>query len=272
MSDQPPSVFARAEEFLTLFKRGAEFTKELIQENASLRRQLMQLKQQSRLAARDPGDWEKLRTELSRRIATLEEERKDTLDRMQELEQENQEFAQRYVQVEHENNNLANLYVASFQLHSTLDLEEVLRIVVEIVINLIGAEKFVIYLVDEKTGILEPVAAEGEERANLPRVPLGHGILGGAAMAEGATCRDAKGSDDLTSPIVCIPLRIENQPTGAIAIYRLLQQKDRFTPLDHELFNLLAGHAATAIFSAKLYARSERKRNTMQGLLQLLTK
>ncbi|CAG0958238.1 hypothetical protein MYXO_00607 [Myxococcaceae bacterium] len=272
MSDPERPLQTRAEEFLTLFTKGAELTRELVHENAHLRRRLLQMQQQTRLAARDPADWERHRRDLLHRIEGLEGERKETLSRLEELEHENEEFARRQVEVEQENNSLASLYVASFQLHSTLDLEEVLRIVVEIVINLIGAERFVVYLVDDKTGILEPVASEGEPAEGLVRIPLGQGILGGAALARGATCRDATASEDPSAPIVCIPLRIEDRPLGAIAIYNLLQQKDCFTPLDHELFNLLAGHAATAIFSARLYAQSERKRNTMQGLLQLLTK
>ncbi len=56
-----------------------------------------------------------------------------------------------------------------------------------------------------------------------------------------------------------------------IAIYRLLQQKERFQPLDFELFTLLAGHAATALFSSKLYERSEKKLSELQGFLDLLT-
>ena len=38
-----------------------------------------------------------------------------------------------------------------------------------------------------------------------------------------------------------------------------------------EAFALLAAHAATAIFAAKLYAQSERKLNTIQSFLDLLT-
>ena len=34
---------------------------------------------------------------------------------------------------------------------------------------------------------------------------------------------------------------------------------------------LLAAHAATAIFSSKLYSQSERKLNTIQSFLDLLT-
>jgi GAF domain-containing protein len=43
---------------------------------------------------------------------------------------------------------------------------------------------------------------------------------------------------------------------GVISINKLLVQKTEFTPTDFELFTLLAGHAATAIFSAKLYSTS----------------
>ena len=39
-----------------------------------------------------------------------------------------------------------------------------------------------------------------------------------------------------------------------------------------ELFTLLAGHAATAILASKLYSQSERKLNTIQGFIDLLTK
>ena len=72
-------------------------------------------------------------------------------------------------------------------------------------------------------------------------------------------------------PLVCIPLSVGDKTIGAIALYRMLVQKERFTALDHELFTLLGGHAATAILAAQLHAQSARKLNTMQGLIGLLT-
>ena len=71
---------------------------------------------------------------------------------------------------------------------------------------------------------------------------------------------------------MCVPLVVQNRLIGAIAVYGLLAQKDGFSALDHELFNMLGGHAATAIFAAKLYSQSERKLNTIQGFIDLLTK
>ena len=78
-------------------------------------------------------------------ITQLEEENRILKERYKEVEAENRDFASRYVEVEEENNNLANLYVASYQLHSTLDFKEVVRTILEIVINLVGSDQFAIF-------------------------------------------------------------------------------------------------------------------------------
>ena len=73
-------------------------------------------------------------------------------------------------------------------------------------------------------------------------------------------------------PIVCIPLKINSHVIGVIALFGLLEQKKKkLTRVDFELFSMLAGHAATAIFSSKLYSQSERKLSTMQGFIDLLS-
>ena len=269
MSDD---LFERADEFLAVFRRGAEFTKQLVDENARLRRRLVEVESRQDEAAQDNTEWSKLREELLERIRGLEGERTDVLERMRSLEEENRQFAARFVEVEEENNNLANLYVASYQLHSTLNVAEVVKIIIEIVINLVGAQSFAVYVHDEKTGLLEAVASEGEDVAVFPSMLLGEGVVG-SAVASGATyCSGEPTSADFSRPIVAIPLRVNDRPIGAIAIFELLVQKDGLTPLDHELFTLLAGHAATAIFAAQLHSQSERKLSTIQGFIDLLTK
>jgi hypothetical protein len=80
------------------------------------------------------------------------------------------------------------------------------------------------------------------------------------------------GSDELLDPIAAIPLHILGRPMGLLAIYRLFSQKQRFEPVDYQLFSMLAEHAATALFSATLYGDSERKRATYRGLVDLLLK
>jgi GAF domain len=272
MSHDDSDLQRKAEEFFALFRKGTDFTKELLRENERLRRQLVTVEDRQTSAAQSDLEWAKLRSELLGRIQSLEEEKQDVLERLRAVEEENRQFASRYLEVEEENNNLANLYISSFQLHSTLNLSEVLKIVVEIVINLIGAERFAIYIADERTRVLQPVACEGDSLASFPAATIGTGVVGEAVESGEIWCTDPSEGGDPKRPIVCIPLRLEDRPIGAIAIYALLQQKEGFTPLDHELFTLLGGHSATAVFAAQLYGLSERKLNTIQGFIDLLTK
>ena len=270
MSEDRSNKQNQGEEVLNILRRGTDFTREILQENERLRHELAAIQEAQHNAARSPADWGKLRVELLARISSLEEENQSFRVRLSEVEEENRRFADRYVEIEEENNNLANLYVASYQLHSTLDLGEVLKIVVEIVINLIGAEVFGVYLLDGRTDTLEVVAAEGVPITELPSCEVGRGVVGRAVTTGETTCLDTERSRDWTRPIVVIPLQIQQRPIGGIAIFSLLQQKEGFSALDHELFNLLGGHAATSIFASRLYSQSERKLNTIQGFLDLL--
>jgi hypothetical protein len=276
MSERQPPGNDKGAAVLAVFQRGAEFARELLAENQGLRERLNDLDARHREAAQNPHDWDKLRHELLGRISNLEDENRSMAKQLRQVETENHQFAERYVEIEEENNNLANLYVASYQLHSTLDPGEVLKVILEIVINLIGAEVFCVYVCDEKSGVLEPVAAEGRPTVDFPQLETGQGMVGEAVSSGEVASLELDGrhaaDGPVGDPVVCIPLRVEDRPVGAIAIHRLLQQKDGFSALDHELFTLLAGHAATAIFASRLYSQSERKLSTIQGFIDLLTK
>ncbi|HET7710517.1 MAG TPA: GAF domain-containing protein [Thermoanaerobaculia bacterium] len=258
----------RAEKFLEIFNKGKEFTEELLRENQRLRYRLAALE-----SSGGPLDeMQRLRDELAR--LTAENQRIAT--RFKQVEEENRDFANRYLEIEEQNNNLASLYVASYQLHSTLDFREVIQIVQEIVINLIGAEAFAILLLDENTQELRAIASEGDQVVpgiGSVSATLGDGILGRVARSgESFFVDDVDPSQvSVERPLAVVPLKIKEHVIGVIAVYGLLQQKHSFTAVDYELFSLLAAHAATAIFSAKLYSQSERKLNTIQSFLDLLT-
>jgi len=262
---------SKAEKFLELFNKGKEFTEELLRENQRLRYRLAALETES--ASVSAEEVQRLRAEIQQ----LTDENRRIQQRFREVEEENKDFANRYIEIEEQNNNLANLYVASYQLHSTLDFREVIQIVQEIVINLIGAESFAILLLDEKTNELKTIASEGEDV--MPGIEglstrLGDGVLGQVAKTGESYYinQDVEGGAvTLDKPLAAVPLKIKEHVIGLIVIYRLLQQKDSFSAVDYELFSLLAAHAATAIFSSKLYSQSERKLNTIQSFLDLLT-
>ena len=263
-------IKSKAEEFLQIFRKGEEFTQEVLKENERLRFKVVQLEEEFRHSQKiDPGATKNLEA----KVAVLEEENKRLMERYREVELENKDFAEKYLDVEQENNNLANLYVASYQLHSTLDFNEVLKTVLEIIMNLVGAERFALLLLDEKTNELTAVASEGVAKEDVPSFSYGKGIIGDVAksgdsyFAEDVTVLTG---DDFEQPMVCIPLKIKEHVIGVIVIYRLLVQKSAFSDVDYELFSMLAGHAATAVFSSRLYSQSERKLVTIQSFLDLM--
>jgi len=267
--DDKKNLLMRGQEFLQLYRKVEGFTQELLKENERLRYRLAALEQEKSTAPCVPPEEV---ASLRGRLEQLEAEREALLQRYKQVEQENLDFANRYLEIEEENNNLANLYVASFQLHSTLDFKEVVQIVMEIVINLIGAEKFGLMLLDERKGDLYAVSSEGIPREQIPHTKPGEGTIGRVVKEGGPWIAESRppGPPGAIEPQVVIPMRIKDQLIGAIVIYALLEQKQNFSPLDYELFNLLAGHAATALFASKLYSESERKLSTIQGFLELL--
>jgi hypothetical protein len=267
--DDKKNVLMRGQEFLQLYRKVEGFTQELLKENERLRFMVASLEQEKQShPAAAPEDV----AQLQGRLQQVEAERDALLQRFKQVEQENLDFANRYLEIEEENNNLANLYVASFQLHSTLDFKEAVQIVMEIVINLIGAETFSLMLLDERKGDLYPISTEGVPRETIPHVKLGEGTIG--RVVSDGNPYIASGERPvkiiLDDPQVVIPMKIKDQIIGGIVIYTLLEQKQHFSPLDYELFNLLAGHAATALFASKLYSESERKLSTIQGFLDML--
>jgi GAF domain-containing protein len=171
------------------------------------------------------------------------------------IEEETRRFSARFVEVEQQNTDLANLYVASYQLHGTLDRQRVLNAIQEIVINLVGSEELAVFEMDEPGAPLTLSASVGIDPESWREIPSDRGIIGhvastGERFVEG-------GSTDL--PLVrevamtaCIPLKLDHRVIGVIAIFGLLPQKQGLAPVDHELFDLLATHAATALFCTRI--------------------
>ncbi|HXG90768.1 MAG TPA: GAF domain-containing protein [Blastocatellia bacterium] len=270
MAQRPEEIlklFSRSEELLEMFRKGKAFTEELMYENERLRYRIVQLEAERLDAQKDDGrKVDELREENQRLAEKLE----FLSRRFEEVEAENKDFAQRYIEVEEQNESLANLYVASYRLHSTLDTEEVIECIKEILMNLIGTEEFGLFVIDEENGELVLAGHEGEMAQRLAggRVALGDGLEG--LVAQSGEPFFTEDSGEMGEVCACIPLKINKRVIGVIAIYRLLNHKRGFTALDHRLLHLLAGHAATALVSSKLYSLADRKLKTMEGFMNLL--
>ena len=188
-------------------------------------------------------------------LTRFHEERAALEQRLVRAETESERAAQEYVEVERRSANLANLYVASYQLHETLDRATVLAAIKEIIVNLIGSEEFAILETSEAGGALSLAEWNGvdpDEVRGAGAGRIGQVARSGAVFV--ATPGHAQGELPLTA---CIPLKVGGSVTGAIAIFRLLAHKPRLEPADHELFDLLASQAGTALYCTRLHEAAQ---------------
>jgi hypothetical protein len=130
------------------------------------------------------------------------------------------------------------------------------------VANLIGSEELAILELEPGHTELALVASFGVEEAPLRGIAVGAGPIGRAAAtgevyvrAEGEAGMALSGESPVTA---CIPLSLDGQVTGVIAIFRLLSHKPALAAADHELFGLLASQAAVALYCTlhRRYGRS----------------
>lgn len=221
-------------EFLRTFKRGVEFTEELMAENVRLRDRLVDLEDQ-------------LASEGDKQVDPEESQ-----SQRKSMELENADFHRRHGEIDAEYDRLAKLYVTSYQLHSSKEVKQVMTIVSEVLINLVGAKSFVFYV--KKGTKLVPLQATGCEAEHLDSYNKQHAIA--KALEAGELWLDDGHGTRGTGvvPLVTIPLRIGHAGLGMISVLSLLEHKECVTELDQELFRLLGTHASTALSAALLYA------------------
>lgn len=189
------------------------------------------------------------------------------------LKSENSTLVARCQELMSENNNLFKLYAASHHLHSSLHLEEVLEKISEIMLNLIGAGDYALFLFDDKERLMLPVLIKGLDGKAPAKIHLGQGPLGKILNTEQtyvSATPPQPGEVSTDNPIAAIPLRTADGFVGAIVVYGLLPQKPAFSEVDFALFDFFAAHAATAINSARLYSESERRVSKMKQFLTLM--
>lgn len=189
----------------------------------------------------------------------LDRERKDRLrieERVAAIDAERQAYLERYLEVEAQNANVSNLYVATLRLHGSIDHNDVLAAIHEIIINLVGSEELGVFELNPQGTMLTLSSSHGIDREVFEKVPLGAGIIGSCA----ATGRTFLSTDPLGRPrsgseaqlTACVPLMVEGVVTGAVALFQLLGHKPGLEPIDHELLGLIGSHAATALYCTSL--------------------
>lgn len=198
----------------------------------------------------------------SARVKELERQLEATLDDQEEL-------TSQLVEAENLSGKLMSLYVATYQLHVSLDPVEVQNAIAEIARDLLGASSFALLIKDDVEGGCEIALAQGIPEGSRFR---GEHYRGGDPMVD-ATLQDGvlrMESDQATEALAAVPLRVEEAIVGALVIREVLAHKS--TPLseDRDILDLLAAHAASALFAARVYSKTDRKLRTLQSLVNLI--
>ena len=258
-SDAPgPDLSQEREQFLKTFSKGAQLSREFVEEYESLQRRLSELQaENSRLRPVVEAD-DAIRI-LIRKIDALEGEKRELLSHYRRVEELTSDFNARVREMEDDFANLANLFVASSTLHSSLSPRAVNRRIREVLEQLVGAERFGVYLsLDGRT--LFPIAVAGfAEEPSLDG--LSAGPVGEVAKTGVARIDDEAdpSTGTVQKPPAVFPMQIDDNVVGVIAIFNTFAQKTKFSTVDFELFRLLGQHAAAALMSSGLYAQAERK-------------
>jgi GAF domain-containing protein len=154
----------------------------------------------------------------------------------------------------------------SMQLGTTLQLGELLKVIMESAKEMFQVEACSVLLVDEETGDLTFEVAVGDrsQEVTQQRIPKGQGIAGrvvqtGEPLVVGSVSDHPnffRGVDQAvgfqTRNLLAVPLQVRGRTIGVVEIINTRNRAD-FTSEDLSLAGALAGQAAIAIDNARLY-------------------
>jgi len=159
-----------------------------------------------------------------------------------------------------------NFQVISKALNSILDLEKLLKIILDIATGLLKVESMSLFLLNTESGFLEPRVYNGipDEIAKKLKIKVGDGIIGYVAKTgENLLIKDIskderfkkennKSSKYRTNSLVCVPLSIKEEIIGVLSINNKIDGSS-FDESDLEMASVFASQAAIAIENANLY-------------------
>jgi two-component system, NarL family, sensor histidine kinase DevS len=163
-------------------------------------------------------------------------------------------------------------------LGAQLDLEAVLREVVEVARELTGARYAALGILDEDRQGLERfihVGIDDETRARIGDLPCGRGVLGELIrnpaplrLREVGEHPRSYGFPPQHPPMhsfLGVPIVVRGQAYGNL--YLTEKEGGEFDAADEEAVTILAEWAAVTIFNARLYAQSEEERGSLERAL-----
>jgi signal transduction histidine kinase len=167
---------------------------------------------------------------------------------------------------------LNSLYQVGNVIHSTLDSQEALQLILSEAMRLMRASSGSAVLINPTTGFLEILASKGlPDKAAELRLRVGEGITGWVARA-GKAARIGDVSSDpryiMVRPEVrselAVPLDVDGEVRGVLNVDS--DRRDAFSAEDQELLEELATQAAKVIQNTWLYEQLRLKAGLFQSL------
>ena len=249
-----PDLRAEREAFVRSFlRKGVELTEELLKENQELQREYRKLEEEN-LRLRNQIASDGAIRDLLERIDRLEGERNNLMSRSNELEVSSRKHDARSRQVEQELNDLASLYVAAYQLSASLSPRKVIKQICELVEQLVGGERFALYLISADEGQALPLDSRGYEPGELGPMALADGPMADVVLTGTERVQDDPANRIEDVPLALVPLTVNGQTIAIIVLENLLPHKHAWASVDAELFRLLGTLGATALIAANLYS------------------
>jgi len=170
---------------------------------------------------------------------------------------------------------LSSIIEATKKLNSTLDLGELIHIILQIATRQTGAERGTVFLVDAARNEIWSLVGLGLEQQVI-RLPAERGIAGWVAR-EGSAVRlenaydDARFEPDIdrklgfrTKQLLCLPIR--NEAGDIIGVLQLLNKTEGFTDEDEAFLDALSAHVALALEKAQLHRERVEKEKMERDL------
>lgn len=170
---------------------------------------------------------------------------------------------------------LSSIIEATKKLNSTLDLGELISIILQIATRQTGAERGTVFLVDREHNEIWSLVGLGLEQQVI-RLPADRGIAGWVAR-EGVAVRlenaynDSRFEPDIdrklgfkTLQLLCLPIR--NEAGAIIGVLQLLNKSEGFTDEDEAFLDTLSAHVALALEKAQLHRERVEKEKMERDL------
>jgi sigma-B regulation protein RsbU (phosphoserine phosphatase) len=171
---------------------------------------------------------------------------------------------------------LSTIVEATKRLNSTLDLAELLNIILQLTTRQTGAERGTVFLIDREREEIWSLVGMGLDQHEI-RLPINRGVAGHVA-ASGDTINLADAYADprfesevdlrlgfRTRSLLCLPIR--NKDGETIGVLQLLNKKSGpFTHADEGMLRAISDHVALALENAQLHREMIHKQRMERDL------